>query len=101
MLRRSFCVACIALDASAFSIPPFPYLSHLGVARGQQQQHPLQENLETWLAREERIALDKLLANVAPGGRNVEGQGVVPGTVVASPSREEPDYWYQCRQTMK
>lgn len=96
MLIRSFCIACVALDAAAFSIPPFPYLSNLAVGRAQQQlQQPLQETLETWLAREERIALEKLLANVAPGGRNVEGKGVVPGTVVASPSREDPDYWYQ------
>lgn len=102
MLIWSFCIACIALDASAFSIPPIPYLSHLGVGRAQQQQQqPLQETLDTWIGREERIALDRLLANVSPGGRNVEGKGVVPGTVVASPSREDPDYWYQCRQAIK
>lgn len=49
-----------------------------------------------WLEAEERIALDNLLANVAPGGSNVEGKGVAPGTVIASPSQDGPDYWYQC-----
>ncbi|KAH7394976.1 glucoamylase I precursor [Phaeosphaeria sp. MPI-PUGE-AT-0046c] len=96
MLIRSFGIASIVLDASAFSIPPVPYLNHLGLGRAhQQQQQPLHETLDTWIVREEGIALDRLLANVAPGGRNVAGKGVVPGTVVASPSQENPDYWYQ------
>jgi glucoamylase len=98
MLIQTLGLACIVLDAAAFSIPPLPHLNHfLGVGRAQQQQQPLQDTLDAWIEREERIALDNLLANVAPGGRNVEGKGVVPGTVIASPSTEEPDYWYQCR----
>ncbi|KAH0545570.1 hypothetical protein FGG08_000401 [Glutinoglossum americanum] len=48
---------------------------------------------ERWLDQEQSIALDRLLANVAPGGRNMEG--MVPGVVIASPSREHPDYYYQ------
>lgn len=97
MLIRLFTIACIALDVAAFSIPPAPHLSRLSVGWTQQQQQPLQETLDTWLAREESIALDRLLANVAPGGRNVEEKGVAPGTVVASPSQDDPDYWYQCK----
>lgn len=87
----------VILDAVAFSIPPLPRQNHfLGVASAQNQQQPLQDSLDAWIKKEERIAQDKLLTNVAPGGRNVEGKGVAPGTVIASPSTQEPDYWYQC-----
>jgi glucoamylase len=101
MLIQFFGVACIVLDAAAFSIPPLPHLNHfLGVGHAQKQQQPLQNTLEQWIEQEERIALDKLLANIAPGGRNVQGKGVAPGTVIASPSTQEPDYWYQCKQIL-
>ncbi|KAH4893991.1 1,4-alpha-D-glucan glucohydrolase [Parastagonospora nodorum] len=96
MLVQIIGLVCFALDAAAFAIPPLPHLSHfLGVGQAQKQQQPLQDTLDSWIDKEERIALDKLLANVAPGGRSVEGKGVVPGTVIASPSTDEPDYWYQ------
>lgn len=49
--------------------------------------------LESWLKDEEDIAVDRLLANIAPFGRNA--QGAAPGTVLASPSREHPNYYYQ------
>jgi glucoamylase len=99
MLIRTVGLACIAANAAAFSIPPLPHLNQfLGAGHAQKQQQPLQDTLEIWIEGEERIALDKLLANVAPGGRNVEGKGVAPGTVIASPSTDEPDYWYQCEQ---
>ncbi|TKA77265.1 hypothetical protein B0A49_03503 [Cryomyces minteri] len=49
--------------------------------------------LDTWLKKEEAVAVDRLLANIAPGGRNA--QDATPGTVVASPSREHPDYYFQ------
>lgn len=98
MLVRSLGLACAILDAAAFSIPVPPHASHfLGVGHAQEQQQPLQDTLDAWIVKEERIALDNLFANVAPGGRNVEGKGVAPGTVVASPSTHEPDYWYQCQ----
>lgn len=61
-------------------------------------QKPLQDEgnsaLEEWLEKEEVIALDRLLANIAPGGRNA--QDAIAGSVIASPSREHPDYYYQC-----
>ncbi|KAK5019723.1 Glucoamylase, intracellular sporulation-specific [Cryomyces antarcticus] len=50
-------------------------------------------SLDTWLKKEEAVAVDRLLANVAPGGRNA--QDATPGTVIASPSREHPDYYFQ------
>ncbi|KAI9679348.1 MAG: Glucoamylase, intracellular sporulation-specific [Caeruleum heppii] len=49
--------------------------------------------LEEWLAAEEVIAYDRLLANIAPGGSNTED--AVYGTVIASPSKEEPNYFFQ------
>jgi glucoamylase len=102
MLILTLGLAYIVLDAAAFSIPPLPHLNHfLGVAQAQKQQQPLQNTLDTWIRKEEQIALDKLLANIAPGGRNVERKGVVPGTVIASPSTNEPDYWYQCRPPIR
>jgi glucoamylase len=96
MLLQALGLACVVLPASAITIP-LPHLNRfLGLGYAQKQQQPLQDTLDTWIQREERIALDQLLANVAPGGRNVEGKGVAPGTVIASPSTEAPDYWYQC-----
>jgi glucoamylase len=83
-------------NALAFSIPLIPRLHNfLGIAQAQKQQQPLQGTLDAWIHQQEQVALDKLLANVSPGGRNVDAR-VTPGTVVASPSREGPDYWYQC-----
>ncbi|KAH8728722.1 glucan-alpha-1,4-glucosidase-like protein [Phaeosphaeriaceae sp. PMI808] len=99
MLIRSVGLASVAFNAAALSIPPLSRVNHLlSVSHAQQEQQPLRDNQNTlgaWIEREERIALDKLLANVAPGGYNVEGERVVAGTVVASPSIEDPDYWYQ------
>ncbi|KZM24008.1 Glucan 1,4-alpha-glucosidase [Ascochyta rabiei] len=95
MRTSTLFLASYATRTYAFSIPPLPHLHFLGVASAGQQQQPLQDTLDTWIQQEERIALDRLLANVSPGGRNVEGQGVAHGTVVASPSQDGPDYWYQ------
>jgi glucoamylase len=98
MLIRTLGLIYVALDAAALSIPALPNLNHfLGVGQAQSQQQPLQDTLDAWIDKEEWTAQEKLLANVAPGGKNVQGKGVVPGTVVASPSKDEPDYWYQCR----
>lgn len=97
MLRSTVLLAFFAPYTYAFSIPLLPHLNFPEAANAQKQQQPLQDTLDTWIQQEERIALDKLLANVSPGGRNVERQGVPPGTVVASPSQDGPDYWYQCK----
>ncbi len=97
MLLPTFLSMSLLPYSSAFSILPLPYLqSFIGPSHAQEQQKPLQESLGAWIEQEKRVALDNLLANVAPGGRNVEGKGVIPGTVVASPSQDSPDYWYQC-----
>ncbi|KAH6614175.1 Six-hairpin glycosidase-like protein [Boeremia exigua] len=95
MLSSIVLFASLTPYTYAFSIPPLRHLNFLGAADTQKQQQPLHDSLDAWIQQEERIALDKLLANVAPGGQNVKGLGVAPGTVVASPSQDGPDYWYQ------
>lgn len=96
MLPKLALLASLTPCTYAFSIPSIHHLNFLGIANAQKQQQPLQDTLDAWIQHEERIALDKLLANVSPGGSNTEGKGVAPGTVVASPSQDGPDYWYQC-----
>jgi glucoamylase len=86
-------VGYVLLYAFAFSIPPLP--NFLGIVDAQHAQTPLQDTLSAWIEIEESVALDKLLANVAPGGKNV-WKDAIGGSVIASPSRERPDYFYQC-----
>lgn len=99
MLPSIVFLAALTPSTYAFSIPTLRHLDFLGAATAQKQQQPLQDTLDAWIQQEERIALEKLLDNISPGGRNVEGHGVAPGTVVASPSQDGPDYWYQCKLT--
>ena len=47
--------------------------------------------LDGWLELERGIALQKMLANVSP-------PGAAPGSVAASPSHADPDYWYNWRR---
>lgn len=91
-------LAYVVLYAFARIIPPLPLLRY-------REQAPLQSlpnnegaeaseaSLDTWLKKEQDIALDRLLANVAPGGRNVPDAAA--GSVIASPSKEYPNYYYQ------
>jgi len=51
--------------------------------------------LDSWINAENDIAVNRLLANIAPGGENAGG--ATPGTVLASPSRAHPNYYYQCK----
>jgi len=94
-------VAYFLLYALAFSIP----IHFAGIQASLRQDLHLekselgpQSSFETWLQEEERIALDRLLRNVSPGGSNAPN--AVPGTIIASPSREYPDYYYQCSTIM-
>ncbi|KAF2645708.1 hypothetical protein P280DRAFT_388736 [Massarina eburnea CBS 473.64] len=87
-------LAYVASSISALSLPPLTQF--IPVSQLRQSQKPLYSALDVWIENEESIATDKLLANVKPWGRNVEGgRGVADGSVVASPSTEHPDYWYQ------
>ncbi|PVI03204.1 glycoside hydrolase family 15 protein [Periconia macrospinosa] len=94
-LLPSVLLAYLATSTSAFSIPP--YNNFAPASRYSFSQKPLQNPFEAWIQKETHISLDRLLANTKPGGRNVEGKNldVADGTVVASPNKENPDYWYQ------
>ncbi|KAK9245633.1 Six-hairpin glycosidase-like protein [Lipomyces tetrasporus] len=47
-----------------------------------------------WLSTQSALSFEGILANIGPDGTNVAGQNVKPGVVVASPSREHPNYFY-------
>ncbi|KAL2349714.1 glucoamylase I precursor [Cryomyces antarcticus] len=85
-------VAYVLLYAFAFTVPLDFVQQPLtdALSTGKLSSAP---SLDTWLKKEEAVAVDRLLANVAPGGRNA--QDATPGTVIASPSREHPDYYFQ------
>ncbi|KAK9358567.1 Six-hairpin glycosidase-like protein [Lipomyces starkeyi] len=48
----------------------------------------------SWLALQSARSVEGILANIGPDGANVAGQNVNPGVVVASPSRDHPNYFY-------
>ncbi|PWW77683.1 Glycoside Hydrolase Family 15 protein [Tuber magnatum] len=50
-------------------------------------------NLEDWIDLEKGLAFQYLLDNIAPNGANTEG--CADGTVIASPSKDHPNYFYQ------
>lgn len=91
----SVLLAYLSASTCAFTIPP--YNNFAPVSRYSFSQRPIQSPFEAWVQKEERISLDRLLANTKPGGRNVEPKNlnVAEGTVVTSPSKEDPDSWYQ------
>ncbi|KAF1950173.1 glucan-alpha-1,4-glucosidase-like protein [Byssothecium circinans] len=86
-------LAHIASSAFAISLPPLTRF--VSASYYSQSQQPLRSSLDLWIEKEEQVALDKLLANVKPFGRNVEDKGVADGTIIASPSTNEPNYYYQ------
>ena len=85
------------------------YVLARGVPRRQYGQIPLvsslheettrlgpQLSLDAWIEWEEKVALQRLLDNISPGGTNT--RNAAPGTVIASPSRSYPDYYFQCKK---
>ena len=48
---------------------------------------PENGDLSAWISREERVSLLRMSKNISPAGTAL-------GAVAASPSRENPDYWY-------
>lgn len=92
-------ITFVSLCVHAISIP-HPHIpslrpsaqSFLGLKDAQQK--PLLDTLESWIEREKGVALERLLANISPGGRSAKG--ATKGSVIASPSREHPNYFYQC-----
>jgi glucoamylase len=90
-------VAYFALYAFAFSIPSNLRQSQSVLRESlhlEKTNFGPQSSLNSWLEQEEQIALDRLLQNVSPGGRNAPD--AAPGTVIASPSKNHPNYYYQC-----
>ncbi|KAA8895638.1 Six-hairpin glycosidase-like protein [Sphaerosporella brunnea] len=51
------------------------------------------KGLEQWIQQQRKTSWKFLLENIAPNGSNAKG--AAPGTVIASPSRESPNYYYQ------
>jgi glucoamylase len=90
-------LAYFLLYTFAYSVPPngwfsqSPLREHL---RLEKTQLGPQLSLDAWIKQEEKIALKRLLKNVSPGGSNAPD--AAPGTVIASRSREHPNYYYQC-----
>jgi glucoamylase len=93
-------VAYLALYAFAFSIPAdlrpsqLPLRERLSWLAKEKTDFGPQSSLDAWIADEEKIALDNLLRNIAPGGANAPD--AAPGSVIASPSKGHPNYYYQC-----
>ncbi|KAH9898805.1 carbohydrate-binding module family 20 protein [Xylariomycetidae sp. FL2044] len=52
----------------------------------------MRRSVDDFITTEEPIALEQLLCNIGPSGCNVAGVG--SGVVIASPSTEDPDYFY-------
>lgn len=74
-----------ALDGLEYSwgLPPPPRYSESIVPKG----------LEEWIQEQRKTSFRFLLDNIGPNGTNAKE--TVPGTVLASPSREGPNYYYQ------
>ncbi|AQZ13223.1 SGA1 (YIL099W) [Zygosaccharomyces parabailii] len=53
-------------------------------------------NFSAWLEEQTSTSFEKLLANIGDSSYNsLREQGVAEGAVIASPSKEKPDYFYQ------
>jgi hypothetical protein len=60
----------------------------------QQTELGPQLSLSAWIVQEKHVALHRLLQNIAPFGENAVDAAA--GSVIASPSKHEPNYYYQC-----
>ncbi|XEV07362.1 hypothetical protein FSHL1_012649 [Fusarium sambucinum] len=61
--------------------------------QGQVVASPSKDNsLERFIDKQADISIKGVLANIGADGKRA--QGAAPGAVVASPSKEDPDYWY-------
>lgn len=93
------CAAYLVLYAAAFSIPLNHHVAQTPLQNfihAEKTDLGPQSSLDAWVEQEEKIALQKLLDNISPGGKNTEG--AAPGTVIASPSKSEPNYYFQCKK---
>lgn len=93
-------VAYLALYAFALSIPvdlrpsQRPLREQLQWLAKEKVDFGPQLSLDAWIEKEAKISLDNLFKNIAPGGANAPD--AAPGSVIASPSKKHPNYYYQC-----
>ncbi|ODA81665.1 hypothetical protein RJ55_00167 [Drechmeria coniospora] len=59
---------------------------------GRQSVALLKHSVDSFIKTEEPVALEKLLCNIGPDGCNANG--AASGVVIASPSNDNPDYFY-------
>jgi glucoamylase len=57
------------------------------------KRNPAAGSLEEWIYQQRKRSFKYLLENIAPNGSHAKG--AAPGTVLASPSKNEPNYYYQ------
>lgn len=93
MLSSLFAILTHLLLGTSVSKEAPSYKISLQSNLEQHDYKALNTSLDKWLREEEDVALSKLLANIAPG---LNTDGVPNGTVIASPSKIDPDYFYQC-----
>ncbi|KAI8963374.1 carbohydrate-binding module family 20 protein [Daldinia sp. FL1419] len=80
---------------SIFLLGTFAFQTILGFpgsSRARREGVILKRAVDSFIATEEPIALEKLLSNIGSSGSNA--QGASDGIVVASPSTSDPDYFY-------
>ncbi|KAI0850178.1 carbohydrate-binding module family 20 protein [Daldinia vernicosa] len=80
---------------SLFLLGTFAFQTILGLpgsSRARREGVILKRAVDSFIATEEPIALEKLLSNIGSTGSSA--QGASDGIVVASPSKSDPDYFY-------
>ncbi|KAK3079021.1 hypothetical protein LTS18_005938, partial [Coniosporium uncinatum] len=90
LLLHLVLAAYFVLYVFAWSIPRV-YLHVPSAGLQQPLKVASHSDLDTWLKQQEHIATDNLLANIA-GGRKAPDAAL--GSVIASPSKDHPNYYF-------
>lgn len=102
VLLEYFLASLVSVHSASAYVLSWPSSSHHQVSLGPNDalkisDHsfpiPTNEQLDTWVSRQREISWEYLLDNIAPGGLNAVS--AAPGTVIASPSKSYPNYFYQ------
>lgn len=67
--------------------------SHLLIDGVKGKVKPADKSLENWLILQKKISFESILNNI--GGVGINDDAVAIGAVIASPSKERPNYFYQ------
>ncbi len=51
-------------------------------------------DLDAWIASERTFATNRLLAAISPAGQDKDGRTAAKGCVIASPSKDNPNYFF-------